>query len=195
MDDQFAETISGFLDGAGGGDPSRRVAEKTPANVLHFPTLRQLFPESPLVAVVRDGRDVVASLLGCDWTDARTGRPMDIVVDPAAAARLWLRSVEASEAMACDPRLHVVRYEALVASPGDALEALFNRLGEPFDAAALDHARVFDPAAGQNETSAARVSQPLDTASVGRWRRDLTRDQLRTVEAVIAPALDRLGYE
>ena len=39
-----------------------RVAEKTPDNVLWFVHLARLFPASPLVHVIRDGRDVVSSL-------------------------------------------------------------------------------------------------------------------------------------
>jgi hypothetical protein len=44
-----------------------RIAEKTPHNVTIFSHLHKIFPESPLVHVVRDGRDVISSLLTMDW--------------------------------------------------------------------------------------------------------------------------------
>ena len=43
------------------GDEVRVLAEKTPDNVSHFQMLRQLFPQSKFVNVIRDGRDVVVS--------------------------------------------------------------------------------------------------------------------------------------
>ncbi|WP_270376022.1 sulfotransferase family protein [Marinicauda sp. Alg238-R41] len=191
----FARAISGFLSGLSETHAGQRIAEKTPANALHFKELRQLFPSSPLITVIRDGRDVVASLLKLDWTDARTGQPMDIVTDPAAAARLWQASVHAAEDMADDGQFHQLRYEDLARSPDATLSALFAFLGEEVDPATLDHTRIFRPNAGENETSAERVAQPIDKRAIGRWREDLTAGQLQTVEAIIGPDLRRLGYE
>ena len=40
-----------------------RVAEKTPNNVFYFSHLHRIFPDSTFIHMVRDGRDVVSSLL------------------------------------------------------------------------------------------------------------------------------------
>ncbi|MHA6288335.1 sulfotransferase family protein [Maricaulis sp. CAU 1757] len=190
----FARSVDAFL--APLRRPGARVAEKTPANILHFRQLRALFPGSPLIAMVRDGRDVVASLLSMDWTDAATGRRMDICTDPAAAARLWVASVEAGAALQHDPAFLEVRYEALVNRPRDTITRLFDALGEPADsvAAALEHWRHFRPEAGQSESSAARVAQPLDARALGRWQRDLSAQQIAVVERIAGPQLAALGY-
>lgn len=194
LHDRFAQTIDRLLaplherTGA-------RIAEKTPANILHFTQLRRLFPDSPLIGIVRDGRDVVASLLSMDWTDAR-GRPMAITRDAGAAAELWVRSVEAGARMHEDPGYLELRYERLVTAPEEEIGRLFDKLGED-DAAkarALDHARHFDRRAGMAESSADRVAQPIDTRSVGRWQRDLDDRQLARIEAVAGPVLRMLGY-
>ena len=60
-----------------------RVAEKSPNNVFFFQHLSHIFPESPLVHVIRDGRDVVCSLLTMNWIDPKTGQPIPGVA-PAA---------------------------------------------------------------------------------------------------------------
>jgi hypothetical protein len=173
-----------------------RVAEKTPANILHFAQLRRLFPDSPLIAILRDGRDVVASLMAMDWADAATGRPMAITRDAGAAAELWVRSIEAGARMQADPNYLELRYEHLVTAPEAEIGRLFDRLGEDETARtrALDHARHFDRGAGIAESSAARVSDPIDATSIGRWRRDLSDRQLAQVEAVAGGTLRRLGY-
>ncbi|WP_203293570.1 sulfotransferase family protein [Maricaulis parjimensis] len=195
LHDRFARTIDRLLTPLH-HKTGARVAEKTPANILHFPRLRRLFPDSPLIAVVRDGRDVVASLLSMDWTDARTGQPMAITRDATAAARLWVQSVEAGRKLADDPGFIELRYERLASDPQAEIGHLFDRLGEDEAALAraLDHVRHFDRAAGQAESSAERVSQPIDKTAIGRWQRDLTPGQIRQVEHEAGPVLEALGY-
>jgi len=173
-----------------------RIAEKTPTNILHFSQLRRLFPQSPLIAIVRDGRDVVASLLSMDWNDARTGQPMNIVRDAGAAARLWVASIEAGDAMRSDPNYHELRYESLVRHPRDMISGLFTFLGLDQAAieAALNHTRAFDARGGEQESSAARVAQPIDTSAIGRWESDLDQLQRNIVMSVAGPTLARLGY-
>ncbi|SDM43831.1 sulfotransferase family protein [Maricaulis salignorans] len=192
---KFATSINGFLAPLQ-ARAGRRIAEKTPANVLHFSQLRRLFPASPLVGIIRDGRDVVASLLSMDWPDARTGRPMAVTRDAAAAARLWVASIEAGTAMREDGNYFELRYESLVRYPRDTIAGLFGFLGEDAQAveAALDHARSFNPASGRNEASNDRVAQPIDTQSIGRWRGQLNAQQYATVMQIAGPALSQLGY-
>ena len=172
-----------------------RVAEKTPANILHFRQLRRLFPDSPLIGIVRDGRDVVASLLSMDWRDNQ-GRPMAITQDAGAAAELWVRSVESGARMHDDPNYLELRYERLATDPEREIGRLFDKLGEN-DAAkarAIDHARHFDRTAGQSESSAERVAQPIDASAIGRWQRDLDDRQLAQIDAIAGHALRTLGY-
>jgi hypothetical protein len=192
---QFAMTIQAFLQPLGDSS-GKRVAEKTPANILHFPHLRQLFPTSPLVSIVRDGRDVVSSLMSMDWKDARTGAPMDITQDVALAAHHWVQSVEAGAEMANDNAHYQLRYEDLVAAPHTVIGQLFDFLGEPSGAveAALINITKFDTASGANEASNDRVSQPIDQRAVGRWQQDLNARQIDDVLRVAGPTLQRYGY-
>jgi len=195
LHDRFAHTIDSLLTpmhirtGA-------RVAEKTPANILHFNQLRRLFPDSPLIGIVRDGRDVVASLLTMDWADARTGRAMTITRDAGAAAELWVRSIESGARMHDDPNYLELRYERLVSAPRDEIDRLFDKLGEGAEAKAraLDHTRHFDRRAGVAESSAERVAGAIDTTSIGRWQRDLSDRQLAQIDSVAGQVLRVLGY-
>tara|TARA_R110000868_G_scaffold92734_3_gene257275 strand:- start:4846 stop:5646 length:801 start_codon:yes stop_codon:yes gene_type:complete len=192
---RFAASINGFLAPLQARSGCR-VAEKTPANILHFAQLRRLFPTSPLVSIVRDGRDVVASLLSMNWTHANTGQPMAITRDVRAAARLWVESIEAGAAMRDDGNYFELRYESLVRHPRDTIAGLFGFLGEDASAveAALDHARGFNPASGANEASNARVAEPIDTRSIGRWRQAFDVQQYAALLDVAGPTLSRLGY-
>jgi len=72
-------------------NPNCRIAEKTPGNVKVFPILAKLFPESPLIHIVRDGRDVVNSYLKQKWIDLGTGNQMPITIDSTIAAKEWAK--------------------------------------------------------------------------------------------------------
>ncbi len=190
----FARAIEGFL--APLAKDGKRIAEKTPANALHFTQLRRLFPDSPLVTIIRDPRDVVASLLDMDWRDGASGEPLTITHDPAEGARLWVKSVNSALALAPDPNLYALRYEHLAAHPAREISALFAFLGikealEP----ALAHHTAFNAGDGEHESSAARVAQPIDQAACGRWQRDLSTSQIAIIEDIAGPCMRQLGYD
>lgn len=193
----FSWLIWSLLEPSLEAEGKRRIAEKTPANAAWFRELRELFPESRHIHVVRDGRDVVASLLGMDWRDGATGQLFDFVRDAGAAAELWVRQVEAArEAFAASTAGHVLelRYEDMVLKPRETLGRLFDFLGEPWEEEVLNFHRNRRALAGENESSAGQVSRPLYADSIARWRRDLTPAQLRQVNAVAGPLLTELGY-
>lgn len=194
IDQAASAAIEDFLTPLRRRDGASRVAEKTPANILHFATLRRLFPGAKLVSIVRDGRDAVASMLRQDWQDDRTGAPLEITTSARRAAELWVASVANDDALRGDREFYSLRYENLVREPSVEIPALFRFLDEPTPNLALFHHRSFDPLEGENEASAARVAGPIDTASIGRWREDLSAAQLDEVVSVAGPWLRRLGY-
>jgi hypothetical protein len=147
------------------------------------------------VHVVRDGRDVATALLERGWLNAaRTGtddaglpfgphprfwvepgreQAFSEVSDATRAAWAWRRYVTAASAV--PDRTVVVRYENLVSDPAAAAGP---------DAARLE----VDP-----ELVTTAFARAHDT-SVGRWRRDLTPEQLADVEREAKDVLAGLGY-
>ncbi len=195
---RFSGFLASFLEEAHKASGKRRIAEKTPANVLQFSQLHQLFPQSPLIHIVRDGRDVISSLQTMDWRDRRTGLPFDYVTDPRAAARLWVDSVtsgrEMKDVASADGLYFEIFYEELIEHPREVLQGLFDFLGEPWANDVMHFHANPRNTAGMNESSAAQITSPLYTSSVGRWLDALDEDMLPEVMAILTPALDRLGY-
>jgi len=175
---------------------SLRGVEQTPETAFVLPAALQAFPAATAVHVLRDGRDVVCSLLERGWLSARRSDETDDaklsygvhprfwveperreeftrVSDARRAAWAWRRYVTA--ARAATDRAVDVRYEHLVTGPQAATAPLAHALG--VDAEQLSSA-----------FSAAHAS------SVGRWKRDLTAEQLADVEAEAGPLLAELGY-
>ncbi|MBT3785064.1 sulfotransferase [bacterium] len=173
-----------------------RFAEKTPGNCRVFKQLSTIFSGSPLVQILRDGRDVVASLRSQNWIDVRTGKPMDVTVDTAKAVQHWKDSIlEGREVLAnptTRPRYYEIKYEDLIHSPGAQLHRLFDFLEEPWDERVLDFHNMDRNLAG--EASSKQVNRPLYTSSIGRYRSVLTREDGQIMIEIAGELLSELGY-
>jgi Sulfotransferase family len=197
-DDEVARRLRGILERVRrlGLVRGLRGVEQTPETSFVLPAALQAYPEAVAVHVIRDGRDVATSLLERGWLsaersgadDARLafgpharfwvepGREEEFsrVSDATRAAWAWRRYVTAAGAM--PERTVEVRYEQLVAAPSAAAEPVAAAIGVETGLVADAFARVHD-------------------RSAGRWRRDLSADQLADVEREAGATLVALGYE
>ena len=150
--------------------------------------------------MLRDGRDVVCSLLERGWLKAaRPGR--DEVGQPHGAhARFWVEPERRDEFESAGEaaraawawRVHVTAARGAASrNPERTLELRYEELTTDPAASAKRLARQLelDP-----QLLAASLAAARDR-SVGRWRRDLTPEQLEDVEREAGPLLRELGYE
>jgi hypothetical protein len=189
-------------------DGHLRFAEKTPRNCFLMPFLHRIFPDAQFLHVIRDGRDAALSHSKTPWLQAASAssgirEPGGYPFGPAArfwvererviefettsdihrCAWAWRRHVESAlEAGASLPagQYHEVRYEALANHSDEEVEHL------------LDFAGISVP------TSRKRFRQAADRAhadSVGRWRRELSTEQLAQIDAEAGQLLQQLGYK
>lgn len=191
----FAQFVESLLEKYRARTGKPRSAEKSPSNVFVFEQLGCIFPASPMVHVIRDGRDVVCSLLTMNWKDLRTGRPTEYTRDAGKAAEYWARAVHAGRMAGAKlgSRYIEVRYEAIVEQPERTLREFFARLDEPWDAGVLSfHERERN--LGWAESSAEQVTKPLNATALGRWRADLKEEDKQKVKDMAGPLLIELGY-
>ena len=181
-------------DGLAAGKP--RIAEKSPNNVFFFQHLHRLLPDSPLIHVIRDGRDVVCSLRGMDWRNPKTGQLLDCTRDAHGAATYWVQAVQAGRAARQTPSLArryiELRYEKLIEAPEQTLQPLFEFLGEAWDSRVLRYHEQKRNLAG--ESSADQVSRPINAGALARWKTDLSEADKAVVKEIAGPLLLELGY-
>lgn len=158
-----------------------RYGEKTPHHAWYVDELLGWYPESRVIHLVRDPRDVCASLYNVPW-----GRKTAV-----ANARLWVSLTAAAERGQGNPRFLRVRYEDLVREPEPVLRGLCEFLGEPFDAAMLGSA----PVSTADRPWFERAQGRLSTSRLGTWRDQLTGPDVRLLETVAGEWMDRMGYE
>ena len=160
---------------------------KTPRFVRHTDLLRAAFPHARFVHVVRDPRAVALSFMRSPVHRSNA----------LYAARRWRRDAGAGLALTDThpDRAIEVRYEDLVAEPRDTLVRTCAFLGIAFDERTLAYHRdAADEIAPSHRAIHARLAAPPDPARVHAWRDTLTAAQVRTVEAVAGPLMDRFGY-
>jgi hypothetical protein len=171
-----------------------RAIEQTPEIAFLLPAVAEAFPEAVLVHAVRDGRDVVCSLLERGWLAMRrTGGADDAYLPYGADARFWVEAGREGEFAAAGEARRAAwawrRYvEATLNSGVDVHEVRYERLGSAETAAAL--AAALDVSTDSVE----HVLREAHASSVGRYRRDLTSEQLAEVEAEAGELLRRLAY-
>jgi len=125
------------------GSEGRRWVDHTPGNTLIAATLRGLFPGARFLHILRDGREVVQSMINVSRTlpgdRAEQMRQAEFLPDWTrefrAACETWLAHVRAATDFG---RVHpgrclVVRHRELEKNPAATIAAVLDFLGEPFE--------------------------------------------------------------
>jgi hypothetical protein len=172
-----------------------RAVEQTPETSFVLGAATRAYPQAAVLHLVRDGRDVVCSLLERGWLSvAREGRD-DARLAYGAHARFWVEPERREEfARASDATRAAWAWRryltAARAAPARTLEVRYEELATDFELVAeriAGHVGV-DPERLAGALSGAR------SGSIGRWRRELTAEQLADVEREAGALLGELGY-
>jgi sulfotransferase family protein len=154
----------------------------------------ELYPDAREVFLVRDFRDMIASVLA--WK-ARFGGPW-FGYAAAKSDEEFVRSFErfATNLVASRRRrseqAHTVRYEDLVGDPERTVDALVAYLGVEHSSALVER-MVATLGEHSPESEAYRTTESIQ-ASIGRWRNDLPAELQRAAQETFAPALEEFGY-
>jgi hypothetical protein len=145
------------------------------------------WPDACFLNLVRDGRDVLAS-------QQNTGAFRNT---PEQVARGWARTHKRFQELLRSPgvRAYEIRYERLVADPANEVRSLTAFLGLRFEEDMLDYHRAELTIFGASHLSMDRISMPVDASKVGRWRRDLSEEDLHRFEETAGEIMELLGYE
>jgi sulfotransferase family protein len=174
---------------------SLRAVEQTPETAFVLGAALRAYAQASVVHMVRDGRDVACSLLEKGWLrDERAGAD-DVGLPYGGHARPWveLGRVEEFERASEERRAGWAWRSYLTAvrtgAPG-ALEVRYEQLAaDPGTTAGRIAAHI-----GADPEPLAQALAAVHGDSVGRWRDDLTSEQVSEVETEAGPLLRELGY-
>jgi tetratricopeptide (TPR) repeat protein len=167
-------------------DGATRFTDKMPLNETHLGLIALLFPEAPLLHVLRHPLDIMVSAFSNHFTH---GFHCATALETAARHYARVAELVAHYRAEMPLRYLAVRYEDIVARQEASVTEMLRFVGESFDAACL----TFHCNSRYARTASyAQVTEPLYDHSVGRWRH--YRKQLEPVMPILAPAMERLGY-
>ncbi len=193
----FRDLINGLFSSHLQANGKRRWAEKTPHNLLYIRQLSRIFPEARFVHVLRDGRDVAASLVEMQWFDIKSKQKIWYTENIRNAAIYWKEIVSGIRKAAVDAgvwgRYAELRYEDMIVDPKDNLEELMNFLGEEWDDRLLDYYNQVHELP-EGESSSPQVKKSLYTSSIGRWKQSFTDEDRRIFKETAGELLVELEY-
>jgi hypothetical protein len=178
---------------------AQRWVEKTSRNVHVFEWIRDRFPRATLLHIIRDPRDVIASLRThprflrgrVDRFPTNWQHPWSQCIDR------WRRCVQDGIKLRGYDNYLEVKYERLVSDLETTLRAICFHSNLPFESEMLNpktrSARI-------TETQRAFVINNLEAAeaitrqSIGRWQRDLPVSVLRKIETTLNDLMSVTGY-
>jgi Sulfotransferase family len=206
--DVWLRSIRNFiLDGANARFPELAggyLAVKEPGGSVGAGLIMEALPESGMVLLIRDPRDVVASWLDATrkggWQSRRRGeggRRTESLAEtnPNAFVRrhadAYLQHVGSARRayVAHEGRKVVVRYEDLRSDTLGTMKRMYGELDVPVEEARL--AKAVEKHSWENIPEEEKGQGKFyRKATPEAWREDLTRRQVKTVERITAPLLE-----
>jgi sulfotransferase family protein len=180
-----------------------RWGDKTPFYCQYLPVVQNVLPEAHFIHIIRDGRDVAVSGRGLRFTSGSI----------EGIARDWVRQIRLArkDARAC-PRYLEIRYEDLLLKSAELLREICEFINLPYESRMeqyylranerLDELRtLYRPDGAVFATMESRLhlhrltSRPPEPTRIGRWKTELTREELSTFNGIAGKLLKELGYE
>jgi tetratricopeptide (TPR) repeat protein len=169
----------------------RRLVDKNPLNLVLLPLIRRLFPNAPIIVVIRHPCD---TLLSCFLQHFRSPGLAVVCRDLTTLAKAYSRAFGFwySQWPLLRPLSYELRYEQLANEFPTEVRKLIEFLRLPWHDAMLapgEHARA---KGFINTPSYAQVIEPVSNRSVGRWKH--YEHHFTEVSAILKPWIERWGY-
>lgn len=168
-----------------------RPGEKSPQHLQHIPTILDHFPEAKIICVLRDGRDVVRSLLETPWAIPKNPRRLRLFCirwnDAAERTIYYQKTLPAN-------RFMTVKFEDILRQPRPELEKICDFIGENFETTQLEPAQPSTVIPGWEKQWKNKASEMLDPGRIEAWRKSAEPKQIWIMNSMMGTMLERMGY-
>jgi LPS sulfotransferase NodH len=160
--------------------------EKTPRHLRFVTKIRELFPDAPILHIIRDGRDVAYSLVSVPWAS-------NSYVQNLYSWREDIR--KAHDFLVTDEGTLNIYYEELVEHPESIVENICNFLGVTYFPCLLEpdgSEKDLIEISGQHKT---QVLEAISSEKVSKWKAWATPDDVLLGDFVAGRELKLWKYE
>ncbi len=165
--------------------------EKTPAHINHMDRIFKYYPESKVLLLIRDGRDVSISL--CKrWGDFER------------SVRCWVQNNKAGEPYWTHPQVMKLYYEQLVSDFENQIKVACDFIGETCDSMLLSFAQANPVVNSQDEIMGQNRAQPREFRdkqimrglydASGRWTSQMSEKEKEIFKKMAGNMLIKYGY-
>jgi hypothetical protein len=168
-----------------------RPGEKSPHHLQHVPMILDQFPEAKIICVLRDGRDVVRSLLETPWAIPKNPRRLRLFCirwNDAAEQTIYYKRTLAPN------RFMSVKFEDILRKPRSELEKICDFIGEEFESTQLEPAQPSSVIPGWEKQWKNKASGLLDPGRIEAWRKSADQKQIWVMNSMMGTMLERMGY-
>ena len=163
-----------------GAEPTRHVTNKSPGNYAFVGLIAWIFPNAKIIYCRRDPREIG---LSCFEQNFRSGLSYAYDLEHFAIAYKQQSRIMDHWLKVSPINIHIVDYEQLVGNPGAIARGMVEYCGLKWDPQCLDTSKVTRPI---ETASAWQARQPINTGSLGKWKR---------YERQLQPMIEALGLE
>jgi hypothetical protein len=167
----------------------RRVGDKDPRGIEYLPLVHRHWPESFIVHVVRDPRDVLASKKRAEWSKRK---PSFLHI---FANRVQFRLGRENGPRLFGERYQEIFYEQLISNPEVVLKNACRKLGLVFEPGMLEFSSTAKSLVSQSEMSWKKETLgPLLGNNWGHWKTTLTPWEVALTETACGETFEIGGY-
>ena len=159
-----------------------RWVEKTPGNIHHIEKILNYWPEATIIHIIRDPRDIFASL-----KEAKKWDSVDEFIERWAPLFNSLNEIK-KDFTNLNNSYFEIRYEDLVSDPKRVMRNISGYLGIPFEietANFMGDSNDFEKVkkiTGKESTTLKRLSNPIESNRVGIWEKTVTINEIALIE-------------
>jgi hypothetical protein len=168
-----------------------RWAENSPEAILYLPRIKQLIPNALVLHIIRDGRDVAASLGRLRYVRPFPWEDRYSVIGCGLYWE-WIVQQGRKFGRSLGNDYMEVSFEELLAHPQATLDIIGRFIDQPLDYATIQ--RVGYGSVSKPNTSFAAQDSGEAFNPVGRWKKNLSPKELALVEQLVGGTLLKLGY-
>lgn len=169
----------------------KRPGEKSPKHIEHVPFLLQKFPGAKVICIVRDGRDVVRSLLKVPWAEPKSKRRLELFCvewrDYAKLALQYKKKLSPENFL-------LVKYENILRNPINELKKICHFIEEEFEENQLVPDGDSDVVPAWEGEWKKKASKMLDPKRAEAWRTQAEQSHIWEMNMMMGSALKKLGY-
>jgi hypothetical protein len=177
-----------------------RWGDKNNHYLRHIDTIREMYPPARFIHIIRDGRDVACSYMDLHRSNIVSEYTPQLPFKIKDIANVWSTNVQkirnSFNRIGWD-NVSEIRYEDLVSQPSDTLKKVCSFLEEPYDADMelyfiknqLEHQEPVEFLQWKAKT----IEKPT-TSEIGKFRKQLTPEEIREFESISASILKIYSY-